>query len=125
MFATQMLFLRIARPEFFGPVSGRTDFSRIFNFELPDFLPNFVARNFPSFLWQNCPEKSRTNATKIPDTVLRKAGPRICLTLILALCGNIHNKSGRKRGTRTSGKCPCMITENVIAKAFCNEDSLN
>ena len=77
-----------------GSDSGRTDFSRIFVFEPPDFFadcfasfepPDFFADCFASFLWgggggsaqKNPPRKSpakssKTYATKIPDNFLQR-----------------------------------------------------
>ena len=40
-----------------GPAFGRTDFSRIFIFEPPDFFADFLAGFFSSFLWEKVPRK--------------------------------------------------------------------
>ena len=43
--------------EFLGPAFGRTDFSRIFIFEPPDFSADFLAGFFSSLLWEKVPRK--------------------------------------------------------------------
>ena len=52
-----------------GPAFGRTDFSRIFIFEPPDFFADFLAGFFsPHFCGKRCPEKS---SRKIPGKILQ------------------------------------------------------
>ena len=66
---------------FLGPVFGRTDFSRIFTFEPPDFFADFVAGFFLIFVGKSAqvsppgksPAKfSKIYTTKIPDTCLQR-----------------------------------------------------
>ena len=49
--------------KYLGPAFGRTDFSRIFIFEPPDFSADFLAGFVSSFCGEKCPEKS---SRKIP-----------------------------------------------------------
>ena len=54
---------------FLGPAFGRTNFSRIFIFEPPDFFRGFSRRIFsPHFCGKKCPEKS---SRKIPGKILQ------------------------------------------------------
>ena len=69
-------------PLLLGPDSGRTDFSRIFIFEPPDFFADFVAGFFLLIFvgksaQKNPPGKSPAKSskfytTKIPDTFLQR-----------------------------------------------------
>ena len=68
--------------QFLGPVHGRTDFSRIFIFEPPDFFADFLAGFFLLIFvgksaQKNPPRKSpgkssKIYTTKIPDTFLQR-----------------------------------------------------
>ena len=58
------------KDSFLGSVFGRTDFSRIFIFEPPDFVCRGFCRQIssPHFCGKKCPEKS---SKKIPDKILQ------------------------------------------------------
>ena len=75
--------LKLKSPElgFLGQSSGRTDFLWILIFGPPDFLADFFAGFFPSFLWGKVPRKSLAKSskfytTKIPDKFCKVARPR-------------------------------------------------
>ena len=66
---------------------GRTDFSRNFIFEPPDFYADFVARFFSAFLQEEVPRKRKIPGKilqklapqKAPTHFCRGAGPKVCL----------------------------------------------
>ena len=58
--------------DFLGPAFGRTDFSRIFIFEPPDFFADFLAGFFSHFCGKKCPEKS---SRKILQNLYNKNPP--------------------------------------------------
>ena len=70
------------RPKALGSLFGRTDFSRIFIFGLPDFSTDFVVRLFsPHFEGKSAQENaegessaksSKTYATRTPDNFLQR-----------------------------------------------------
>ena len=65
---SQKLVSSLHKQNHLGPAFGRTDFSRIFIFEPPDFFADFLAGFFSSFCGKKCPEKS---SRKIPGKILQ------------------------------------------------------
>ena len=86
------------KPNFLGSVFGRTDFSRIFIFEPPDFVADFVAGFFLLIFvgksaQKNPPGKSPTKSskfytTKIPDNFLQRGQAKTSWRDIPGFCAD-------------------------------------
>ena len=92
-----------SRLGFLGPAFGRTDFSRIFIFEPPDFFADFLAGFFLLiFVGKKCLEKS---SRKIPGKILQNLYNKNPPTHFCRLPrARVSSGQGEKKLLRKSGK---------------------
>ena len=104
-----------------GPAFGRTDFSRIFIFEPPDFFADFLAGFFSSFLWEKVPRKIlRENPRQNPPKFIQQKSSN---TFLQTTQGN-YCEPKTPLTKQTAREDEIFVNSKINLKGFANYSAI-